>query len=131
MCSAEQIAFDLDLRLDLSFAGNDFFNYLGFGERWLRAANGDWVYVRPDGDVYQWNSQGSDTLLASLDSRYHQDLKRLYHAPAPAVADAVVSRGPAELLVDWSAGFVGDLRIEVTVNDRQTTRVHMITVRVW
>ena len=67
----------LDRQYQFFSDGNDWLNYLGKGERWLKGgATGQWHYITPTGDLYQSNG----TKIAKLDSTFHQDLSGLYDA---------------------------------------------------
>lgn len=67
----------LDRQYKFYSDGNDWLNYHGKGERWLKGgAAGQWYYITPVGELYQSNG----TLIAKLDSTFHQDLSSLYDA---------------------------------------------------
>ena len=129
--SVEQIARELDQQLDLGSSGSYYVDFLGLGEKWLTTGDGGWVYIKPDGNLLRWNPAGSDQWLASLKPAYHTDPSLLFEAPIPtAKSQAAVSIVGNELLVDWVDGFVGELRIAVSVDSGARQIDHVVTIRV-
>jgi uncharacterized protein len=51
-------------QLGLYTTGNDYHNWGGQNEKWLRGAGNHWYYITPDGTLYRWS--GVDAPLASL-----------------------------------------------------------------
>lgn len=80
-------AYQLDQELNFNEPRNDFRNWGGRGERWLRGDTG-WHFITPNGQFYKWDSSPrtalTGTLVATLDATYWQDLSLLYAAQPPA-----------------------------------------------
>lgn len=79
-----QLAYEIDQQRQLAFTGNDYRNWGGRDERWVRGNDG-WYFITPVGDVYRWDGANSATgaLVAQLDATYHTDLGKLYNAQRP------------------------------------------------
>lgn len=80
-------AYQLDQSRQLNYTGNFHTNFGGRGENWLRQSSG-WVYILPDGAVYQWDntSGGSNGLVTGT---LLQQLNPAYHANPLLLAEAV------------------------------------------
>ncbi len=65
--------------VDLGFFaqnGKFFFNVFGGQEKWVRAANQDWYFIRPDGSLTKWSNtpgQLTGTVVARLPTRFYRD----------------------------------------------------------
>lgn len=79
-------AYQLDQQLGFQEPRNDFRNWGGRDERWLRGNNG-WHFITPGGQLYKWDNSPraalTGTLVATLDATYWQDLSLLYAAQPP------------------------------------------------
>ncbi|MEZ6123570.1 MAG: hypothetical protein R3C49_10380 [Planctomycetaceae bacterium] len=95
--SPEEAAYALDQGLNFQTAPNDFLNWGGRSEKWLRATDG-WYFIVEDGSLYQWNGTAhtaSGPLVATLTPAYYADLQLLTAAPAPsgsASADSLLAQ---------------------------------------
>ncbi|MEJ7592694.1 MAG: choice-of-anchor Q domain-containing protein [Planctomycetaceae bacterium] len=65
--------------VDLGFFaqnGKFYFNIYGGQEKWVRAANLDWYFIKPDGVLTKWNNtpfQLTGTVVAQLPTRFYID----------------------------------------------------------
>jgi len=78
----EASAIRLDEQLNLWSTGNDYYNWGGRGEKWLRGDAG-WYFITADGSLYHWDSssEATGTLVQSgLDQAYYDDTEKLYDA---------------------------------------------------
>jgi len=69
----------------LTYTGNDSYDWGGKREKWLLGDGGTtWYYITPDGKLYRYTGGGRGTLqgelVATLSSKYHEDLSLLYDA---------------------------------------------------
>jgi hypothetical protein len=71
----------LDRELNLTPASSSSNNWGGLSEKWVRG-NGKWYFITPDGTLTLWNKSktATGTVVAKLDSRYHEDPSRLTEA---------------------------------------------------
>ena len=111
--AVEFTAADLDRRLRLRSSGNYFENWLGHGEKWIWGS-GDWYYITPSGQLFQWNrSNSDDSLIASLDPQLHANPTKLTTAADRQTTipadDAVVVREAIRLDTE--------LELRATVNN--------------
>jgi hypothetical protein len=86
-----RLAYELDQQLGLFLSGSYLTNWGGLGEKWLRAADGCWHFLTPDGTLYQWDGSKdlrTSTPVATLTPRYHADPRLLHEAAPPARAPA-------------------------------------------
>jgi predicted outer membrane repeat protein len=135
-----QEAYELDQTLGL--AANSTFNWGGAQEKWMGSASNTWYFITPDGKFYEWTNSdpGADflpgsELIATFDETYYNDSSKLYNAQEPGAGAGntgghTLSMDGNRLTVDPAAGFVGDLRIRVTVSDAVETTEETITVTV-
>ena len=77
----------LDLDLGLHSSGDFFTNWGGAGEKWMRAANNDWYFIMPSGDLFKWiesptsvGATNSSTFVASLETKFHANPNLLIDA---------------------------------------------------
>ena len=121
-------------------------NWGGANEKWMLGAGNQWYFITPNGNFYRWtgaakgaNFLSGSTLIDTLSSDFHADPSKLYNAPDPAVGNSGGSiTGPGgsaaqivnkQLVVTPGSGFVGDLKMTVTVTDAQNlTDSEMVTV---
>ncbi|MCP4174167.1 MAG: trypsin-like serine protease [Fuerstiella sp.] len=77
--AAQAIA--IDQQYDLDTTGNDFENWGGADEKWMFGNNG-WVFILPDGSLYEWDGSGGATgqLIATFSPEYHTAPELLYRA---------------------------------------------------
>ena len=76
---------DLDGTLGLQYPGNYFENSGGLGEKWIISDSGQWYFITPVGDIYEWvagQSMGDGAILAQLDSSVHASPDTLHDASA-------------------------------------------------
>ncbi|MFM7057387.1 MAG: hypothetical protein ACKO2P_10755 [Planctomycetota bacterium] len=73
----------LDRELNLTPGSSTSTNWGGLSEKWVRG-NGKWYFITPDGTLTLWDSTkpkvATGTVVARLDSRYHEDISRLTEA---------------------------------------------------
>ena len=95
--------------------GNDYTNYLGQHERWIRDSANRWHYILPDGDLHRWEgSFATSPLVAELGSDIYQMPSRLTD-PQPTPVTATVENGV--LWIASSSGYVGEVNIRITASD--------------
>lgn len=101
--------------LGLTSDGNYYFNWGGRNEEWVQSAGGQWYFILPDGEFYQWDGSGpaTGTLVATLSTADYADPSRLWNA----TPGATVSFAGNQLTVTPDAGFTGQLTVNVTVSD--------------
>jgi subtilisin-like proprotein convertase family protein len=60
-----------------------YFNSSGFSEKWLRSAvvPSGWVYIKPDGSIWQWGKTVADSQLTTVDRVFYDD-PRLLTSPS-------------------------------------------------
>ncbi len=85
---------ELDAEFGFTTDGNYYENWAGLGEKWFQSDDLGWVFITPDGSVYDWNGNqaaaASSDKVAQLDSSFHQDVTLLTDPPA---ADSGTSSG--------------------------------------
>jgi hypothetical protein len=110
----------IDQTLGLTFTGNLYLNYGGQNEKWLQAADGQWYFIKPNGEFWQWDqtsNQATGKLLATLDPDHWSHVERLYDAhPDPVV----VSLAGNQLTLNPVAGFIGEFWVVVKVSDNSS-----------
>lgn len=92
--------------LGLHSTGNDFLNWGGQNERWLKGKDSQWYYILQNGDVFQWERGTgigerdlAGTLILELDSTFYSQLELLTNPDASAVTVNVkADESPLELL---------------------------------
>ena len=110
----EHFARAIDQQLGQTFTGDLYENYGGWNERWLQGIGGQWYFITPSGQLYQWDGTldtASGTLLANLDPVYYAEIDRLYNAQPAQYGVSIVNDS---LIVDPVAGFIGELFVELT-----------------
>jgi hypothetical protein len=76
----------------LEFTGSYYQNYGGAEERWLKGKDGQWFFIKPDGQFFKWDGrshQATGTLLAALDPVFYYRPDLLYNAQAGDLAIAL------------------------------------------
>jgi hypothetical protein len=118
--TVENLAAHLDQSLGLTTTSSVNENYGGLGEKWLAGAGNKLYYLTPSGQLFQWNGGGSSnlsgSLIASLDSSFHQNIQ-LLHTATTGLNGATASINGAELNVTTDAQFDGIFVVTVTVSD--------------
>lgn len=77
----DAIATTLNEDLGLYFTGNDFFNWLGYDERWVHGDNDQWYYITPTGEFYHYDyNEVPTTLIAHLERGHYEDLATITEA---------------------------------------------------
>jgi hypothetical protein len=61
---------------------NDWFNWGGQQEKWLKGEDNRWFFILPTGDIYRWDGSrtASGTLVTHVDSSYYNNPGRFYYA---------------------------------------------------
>ena len=77
----EDRAFALDRGLKLVSTANDFFNWGGRQEKWVRG-DGRWFFITPDGKFFRWNGAAgaNGTMVTTLAASYYDDTATLASA---------------------------------------------------
>lgn len=129
-----QKAFELDQRLGLSFTGNYYTNWLGGGEKWVQGITGRWYYVRPNGELWEWNGatagnagRAPDGRIDTLDPSFHADPRKLFEAPQPAVSASISGR---QLTIRTAATTSGDFPVNLAISSTGTTVSRTVQVHV-
>ncbi len=100
-------AFDLDQQYDFFTEGSYWENWGGEEEKWLQAAGDQWFYVKPNGELRQWDQRSgttfgtplAGTLIATVDTAFHEDPGRLID-----VIPFTVTLAAGQQLVDLDIG---------------------------
>ena len=84
--SSTSLFYSLDQRLSFNFTGKYFENWGGLGEKWILSSAG-WHYVKPNGDLFQWDGKSRVPLLGQLvaqtSPRLHEHPTLLHDALPP------------------------------------------------
>ncbi|MEO8497135.1 MAG: S8 family serine peptidase, partial [Planctomycetota bacterium] len=77
---------ELDSQYGFSTDGKYYENWAGQGEKWFRSDKLGWVFITPDGSVYDWNGNQATAIsspkVAQLDATFHKDPTLLTDPPA-------------------------------------------------
>jgi|GEM_PF-4251859 len=99
---------ELDAKYGFSTDGKYYDNWAGQGEKWFRSQELGWVFITPDGSVYDWNGNQATALaspkVAQLDVVFHKDPRLLTDPPA----DTGSSEGNQNDANGGSSGSGGD-----------------------
>ncbi|MCI0376980.1 MAG: PQQ-dependent sugar dehydrogenase [Gemmataceae bacterium] len=114
--TAQPWAFVLDQQLGLNTTGNLWFNFGGKNEIWVQAANGQWYFLLPNGELYrQTGPAATGTLIATIGTTFYANPSALYNAqPTP---HATLSFSGNDLTVTRQAGFSESLVVTVRAAD--------------
>lgn len=75
-----QLAIDIDRQWDLDTSGNYFENWGGRNEKWM-TSNAGWLFITPDGALYEWTGSGANgDLVATFSPEYHASPELLHDA---------------------------------------------------
>lgn len=80
------LARQIDRQLGLDSSGRYYENWGGWNEKWFHSTDGDWYFITPEGELYQWNGQSDlnqSHLYAILDANYYQEPTLLHDAYIP------------------------------------------------
>ena len=121
---------------DLNFAGDDYYNLTGLGEKWLFGGGGDPIegaqgeepaprrafFLTPEGDLIEWLGSYESTadrgaLIARLGVAVYEDPSLLYAAAPEILADATVTFENGRILVVPDPGLEGELNVKVVAGD--------------
>lgn len=74
-------AIQVDQEYELRTTGDDWEDWSGRGEKWM-FSNLGWMFITPEGVLFQanGNDDGSDRLISTFSSEYHQSPSLLYNA---------------------------------------------------
>jgi subtilisin family serine protease len=121
-------AYNLRQALGLSYTGNYWTNWYGLQEKWLRGAtSGTWYCLLPSGELRLAGNSASSmlaagSLIASLDSSFHQDPSLLWSAQAPVTPPVTFTfSGTSRMVVAPALSVVGSFVVEVTLSDGQVS----------
>ena len=88
---------ELDSQYGFNTDGKYYENWAGHGEKWFRSDKLGWVFITPDGSVYDWNGNQATAMaspkVAQLDASFHQDPKLLTDPPADTGSSSGDQRG--------------------------------------
>lgn len=86
-------AAQLDVDFELEMASDDFENWGGAGEKWLWSGSHEWLFITPDGGLFDWDGGDGATgeLLTELDSSFHSNLVQLVDAASGQSLDQAES----------------------------------------
>jgi len=77
---------ELDSQYGFNTDGKYYENWAGQGEKWFRSDKLGWVFITPDGSVYDWNGNQAGAItspkVAQLDASFHKDPTLLTDPPA-------------------------------------------------
>jgi hypothetical protein len=96
-------------------------NYGGKNEKWLQAANGQWYFILPTGELDQWdgtNNQASGTSLGLVGTSYYNDPTLLTNPPANQ-PHASFSFSGNVLTITRDLAWASSMVITVTVSNDQ------------
>ena len=92
LAPVEREAIQVDHDHGLVLSASDYYDWGGWSEKWLTSAAGDWYFITPSGELYQWHGSGgltNSTRLTTLTSDYHSNLGLLAEA-----ADRYLTKHP-------------------------------------
>jgi subtilisin family serine protease len=76
---------ELDSQYGFTTDGKYYENWAGQGEKWFKSDKLGWVFITPDGSVYDWNGNQGTAInspkVAQLDPSFHKDPKLLTDPP--------------------------------------------------
>ncbi|MEZ6130338.1 MAG: DNRLRE domain-containing protein [Planctomycetaceae bacterium] len=109
-------AIALDQELNFVVTGNNFQNWGGTNERWLKDQQNRWYYIQPDGSLYRWqvgsfatNGGLKGSLMGTLSSTYYDDLSLLASPDLVPLSVHVDKDGTSEDLLFGSHRLLSDL----------------------
>lgn len=125
----ENLAAELQSTENLTVFRDDFgLNWGGLNEKWLQGDSG-YVYLLPDGEVWQWNgSFASSTPLVRLNGDYYDDPLQLVQAVAIDVS--VMIDAASDLQIDPDSDFAGQFSVRLTHNSPTDSGVQEFSVTV-
>ena len=81
---------ELDAQYGFNTDGKYYENWAGKGEKWFKSDKLGWVFITPDGSLYDWNGNLATAInspkIAQLDASFHKDPKQLTDPPASSGA---------------------------------------------
>jgi hypothetical protein len=126
--SSPTLAQSLDDQFDLQPADNFYDNWGGQSERWLQGSGGNWFYILPSGQFYQWaGSFESSQLLAELDAAYYDDPNLIAEPLAAPVTWEIVD---GQLMITAAADFVGEVELQLAASDSFANAATTLTVTI-
>ena len=118
--TVENFAAHLDKSLGLTTTSSVNENWGGRGEKWLAGDGDELYYVTPSGQLFRWTGGGpgniSGTLIASLDTSFHQNVE-LLHAAALGLNGATANVIGDELSIVTDTQYDGTFVVTITVSD--------------
>jgi subtilisin family serine protease len=118
-----QKAYELDQRYGLiQWNGSYWTNLRGAGEKYIAGVDTSY-FILPNGNLYRWGgSIAASSLVYSFSAAYYADPRLLHEAQAPAYAPITGGRVSVnisgnQLIVNRTAGYAGEFRIDVTASD--------------
>ncbi|WP_210421350.1 CAP domain-containing protein [Roseimaritima ulvae] len=105
----------LDRDLELGYSGSDSLNWGGWQEKWIYSATGDWYFITPSGDFYQWDSSNFEAspLVATLSTSNYADTSNLHSAYDRVAAEYA----DADTLVPRSSAVALDNRYALSISE--------------
>lgn len=85
----DALATKVDQEYNLSFTGNDYLDYGGWNERWLRGGDGTWYFITETGGFYRASGEIAESdLIVQLDALHYDNLDLLAEAATSAFSEA-------------------------------------------
>ena len=96
----------IDTELGLTATVDEYDNWGGLNEKWMKGNAGVWYFITPDGSLYRWNggAAGNTTLLYELDSSIYANPELLYNAEEDAAGSGQNGSGADPAAVDAELG---------------------------
>jgi hypothetical protein len=119
----QSIEYHLDQTLGLALdGGNDWFNFAGRNEKWMKGTGNAWFYILPDGRFFRQTSSNmsNDQLVEQLSTATYANIALLHNAQ-PNNAPATLSVTGNTLVVNPNNGFVGKFVVTAAVSDGALT----------
>lgn len=130
--AAVSLAYTIKQSQGLHSDGNYDTNWGGQQEKWVQGNAGNWYYLLPNGQLFQWDNHSvtagtplNGQFIANLDTSAYQDPRLLYNAqPGGAtVAYSWDRNGQIDLNVTPDAGFSGKLTVTYSITDPHSARL--------
>jgi subtilisin family serine protease len=120
------LAAQLKATYGLTYSGSYFTNAYGFGEKWLKSADGlQFFCILPNGELHKFTGavasvSATETLLATLDATYYDDPSKLWNATPAAGPRLETTATDKEVVLTLQSSFQGSVAVEVAVTDGVT-----------
>jgi subtilisin-like proprotein convertase family protein len=128
------LAYELDQKYGLFFAGSYYQNFHGQQEKWMRGSGGAWYCIKPNGDFHAFDPNagpngGIGQKIATLTPAYWENPALLHDAAPPGdppmeaapKVDPTIDPTKFILTLNPDDNFIGRFRVRVSVSDGITT----------